>query len=85
MTMVVPVLIISCHVSEKLNVGPVIEPDDDDEHSSSKCPCAAQNGRGMARENTECVPDDAKEIAVLLSSFVFRPGSCSRFLLNFRT
>src|SRR5436305_12485810 len=44
------------------------EPDGNHKHSSSKCPGAAENHGGMARENAKCVADDTKEIAFL---FVF--------------
>lgn len=47
------------------------EPDGDDKHSSSKCPGAAENHGGMARENAEGVADEAKEIALLFVFFSF--------------
>ena len=37
----------------------------EDEHSSRKCPSAAENDRGTTRKNTKCVTDDTKEIAAL--------------------
>ena len=44
------------------------EPDGNHKHSSGKCPGAAENHGGMARENAERVTDEAKKIAFL---FVF--------------
>ena len=47
------------------------QPDNDDEHSSSKCPSAAENDGGTTRKNTERVTDDTKEIAALFVSCWF--------------
>ena len=44
-------------------------PNYDDENRYREGPRAAQNGRGIARENAKCIPDDTKEI----------PGSFSFF------
>jgi hypothetical protein len=51
----------------KMKSGASEEPDSNHKHSSSKCPGAAENHGRMARENTEHVADDAKEIAFLLA------------------
>jgi hypothetical protein len=45
------------------------EPDNNDKHSSSKCPCAAEDHRGTARKNAERIPHDAKEIVFPLVLF----------------
>ena len=56
----------------KMKSGAGNEPDEDDKHSSGKCPCAAEHDRGAAREETKCIAYDAKEIVfslVLLQFF----------------
>ena len=45
------------------------EPDEDDKHSSSKCPSAAEHHRGATGENTERVANYAKEIVFFLVLF----------------
>ncbi len=42
------------------------EPDNNDKHGPSKCPCAAEHHRGAAGENTERVADYAEEIVLFL-------------------
>ena len=43
------------------------DPNEDDEHSPAKGPGTAKHDGRMARENTECVAYDAKEIAFLFA------------------
>jgi len=45
------------------------EPNEDHKNSSGKCPCTAEHHGGTAREDTERVTDDTKEIAFLLVLF----------------
>src|SRR4030095_5310354 len=45
----------------KMKSGPGNEPDGDDDHSSSKCPGAAEHCGGTVREDAECIADNAKE------------------------
>ena len=46
-------------------------PNYDDENGYRERPRAAQNDRGVARENAKCILDDAKEIPVALVFFQF--------------
>ncbi len=50
----------------KMKSGASDEPEEDDKHSSTKCPCAAEHHRRATGENTERVADDAKEIVFSL-------------------
>ena len=51
------------------------DPDEDDKHGASKCPGASEQYGRTLRETSECVPDDAKKIALLLVSLrFFCPG-----------
>ena len=43
------------------------EPNEDDKHSSSKCPGAPEHHRGTAGENTERIANYAKEIVFFLA------------------
>lgn len=53
----------------KMKSGASKEPDEDDKHSSSKCPGAAEHHRGATGENTEHVANYAKEIVFFLALF----------------
>ena len=53
----------------KVKNGATNEPDDNDQQSCSKCPGAAEHTGGTPCEDTKCVTDDAKEIALPLVLF----------------
>ena len=61
---VVIVLMTSCQVSEKWNVGPVSTPDQNDQHSPDKSPRAAENERGLAGEDAKSVFDHRKKVSL---------------------
>src|SRR5215813_12555756 len=55
----------------KMECGSRKQPNDNDKHSSTKRPGAAEHDGGPMCENAECVTNDAKKIALLLVMFKF--------------
>ena len=60
------------------------KPNKDNQHRSSKCPGAAEYDGGTARENSERVTDDAKEITFLLVCLRFFGLGLAQCYFSFR-
>lgn len=68
----------------EMKCGASYEPNKDDQHSSSKCPGAAEYDGGTTRENSERVTDDAKEITFLLVFLRFFGLGLAQCYFSFR-